>query len=233
MWGKCGQNADTEGKTKIPNSCHTTVWDFFLVPGAGVEPARHCCHWCLRPTRLPIPPSGLISASRRRSFRFQDFQSLSASKPLCLKISPHQSLSTSNSEIARSEPFPWPPKHSTGSYPRPSRRIGWTKIEKIPRLQAFFPNYFQNRTPGLHRNSGGITSPPRNSPAPCAPSPGRSAPTAPPSSQHAPSPPSGNDATASRSSSAPIPSIPSSSLWIKALLRFWRWNEMANRCTSS
>ena len=30
-----------------------------IVPGAGVEPARHCCHWCLRPTRLPIPPSGL------------------------------------------------------------------------------------------------------------------------------------------------------------------------------
>jgi hypothetical protein len=32
----------------------------FLVPGAGIEPAQHCCHWCLRPARLPIPPSGLI-----------------------------------------------------------------------------------------------------------------------------------------------------------------------------
>ena len=30
----------------------------FLVPRAGVEPARYCYHWCLRPTRLPIPPSG-------------------------------------------------------------------------------------------------------------------------------------------------------------------------------
>ncbi len=29
------------------------------VPGAGIEPAQHCCHWCLRPARLPIPPSGL------------------------------------------------------------------------------------------------------------------------------------------------------------------------------
>ena len=29
-----------------------------LVPRAGVEPARHCCHWCLRPARLPIPPPG-------------------------------------------------------------------------------------------------------------------------------------------------------------------------------
>ena len=26
------------------------------VPRAGVEPARPCGHWCLRPTRLPIPP---------------------------------------------------------------------------------------------------------------------------------------------------------------------------------
>ncbi len=28
------------------------------VPGAGIEPARDCSHWFLRPTRLPIPPSG-------------------------------------------------------------------------------------------------------------------------------------------------------------------------------
>ena len=30
----------------------------FLVPGAGVEPAQPRGHWCLRPARLPIPPSG-------------------------------------------------------------------------------------------------------------------------------------------------------------------------------
>ena len=125
---------------------------------------------------------------------FPPLQNLSASKSLRIKVSPLQNSPLQNL-------FHGPQSTPTGSYPRPSRRIGWTKIEKIPRLQAFFPNYFQNRTPGLHRNSGGITSPPRNSPAPCAPSPGRSAPTAPPSSQHAPSPPSGNDATASRSSS--------------------------------
>ncbi len=29
-----------------------------FVPGAGIEPAQHRCHWCLRPARLPIPPSG-------------------------------------------------------------------------------------------------------------------------------------------------------------------------------
>ena len=29
-----------------------------LVPRAGVEPARVLPHWCLRPTRLPIPPPG-------------------------------------------------------------------------------------------------------------------------------------------------------------------------------
>ena len=28
------------------------------VPGAGVEPARVLPHRCLRPARLPIPPSG-------------------------------------------------------------------------------------------------------------------------------------------------------------------------------
>ena len=31
-----------------------------VVPRAGIEPARTFVHWCLRPTRLPIPPSGLI-----------------------------------------------------------------------------------------------------------------------------------------------------------------------------
>gem|GEM_PF-5890925 len=29
------------------------------VPEAGIEPARDCSHWFLRPTRLPIPPLGL------------------------------------------------------------------------------------------------------------------------------------------------------------------------------
>ena len=36
-----------------------------FVPGAGIEPAQHCCHWCLRPARLPIPPSGLIDWSAK------------------------------------------------------------------------------------------------------------------------------------------------------------------------
>ena len=35
---------------------------FCWVPGAGVEPAHPFGHWCLRPTRLPIPPSGRLSA---------------------------------------------------------------------------------------------------------------------------------------------------------------------------
>lgn len=37
---------------------------FDIVPGAGVEPARYCYHWCLRPARLPIPPSGLSTEIR-------------------------------------------------------------------------------------------------------------------------------------------------------------------------
>ena len=39
-----------------------------LVPRAGVEPARVLPHWCLRPTRLPIPPSGLESGCKVTSF---------------------------------------------------------------------------------------------------------------------------------------------------------------------
>ena len=32
------------------------------VPGVGIEPTQPCGYWCLRPARLPIPPSGhLIS----------------------------------------------------------------------------------------------------------------------------------------------------------------------------
>ena len=32
----------------------------FSVPRAGIEPARYCYHWCLRPARLPIPPPGQL-----------------------------------------------------------------------------------------------------------------------------------------------------------------------------
>ena len=30
----------------------------FFVPGVGLEPTQYCYHWCLRPARLPVPPSG-------------------------------------------------------------------------------------------------------------------------------------------------------------------------------
>ena len=38
-----------------------------FVPRAGVEPARVLPHWCLRPTRLPIPPSGRRSGCKGKS----------------------------------------------------------------------------------------------------------------------------------------------------------------------
>ena len=41
--------------------------EFCLVPRAGVEPARVLPHWCLRPTRLPIPPSGRQSGCKGKS----------------------------------------------------------------------------------------------------------------------------------------------------------------------
>ena len=45
-----------EGRKKRKSSHNRE--DFDSVPGAGVEPAQPCGHWCLRPARLPIPPSG-------------------------------------------------------------------------------------------------------------------------------------------------------------------------------
>ena len=41
-------------KEKSPDNSE----DFSSVPGAGIEPAQVLPHWCLRPARLPIPPSG-------------------------------------------------------------------------------------------------------------------------------------------------------------------------------
>ena len=41
------QNEKTEDADQISVSSVS-------VPGAGVEPARPCGHWCLRPARLPI-----------------------------------------------------------------------------------------------------------------------------------------------------------------------------------
>ena len=45
---------ESEKSDDFPNS----------VPRAGVEPARVLPHWCLRPTRLPIPPSGRVSGCK-------------------------------------------------------------------------------------------------------------------------------------------------------------------------
>lgn len=33
-----------------------------LVPRVGIEPTRVCTHRFLRPTRLPVPPPGLVGA---------------------------------------------------------------------------------------------------------------------------------------------------------------------------
>jgi hypothetical protein len=46
------------GSKKRPNQGKTDLAAW--VPRAGVEPACPCGQWCLRPSRLPIPPSGLV-----------------------------------------------------------------------------------------------------------------------------------------------------------------------------
>ena len=45
-------------KKKKPKHLIYRYLDFFLVPRPGVEPGWMLLHWCLRPARLPIPPSG-------------------------------------------------------------------------------------------------------------------------------------------------------------------------------
>ncbi len=49
-------------KTLISYSL-TRVYLLFLVPRPGVEPGWMLLHWCLRPARLPIPPSGHLCFS--------------------------------------------------------------------------------------------------------------------------------------------------------------------------
>ena len=49
----------------------------FLVPRPGVEPGWILLHWCLRPARLPIPPSGhsveLRCKGKKYILKFQIF----------------------------------------------------------------------------------------------------------------------------------------------------------------
>ena len=56
-------------KTLISYSL-TRVYLLFLVPRPGVEPGWKWIHWCLRPARLPIPPSGLLSYLRCKGIYF-------------------------------------------------------------------------------------------------------------------------------------------------------------------
>lgn len=53
-------NDDTgEAAARIayPKKCPRLRAIFWLVPGAGIEPARYRYRWILSPVRLPVPPS--------------------------------------------------------------------------------------------------------------------------------------------------------------------------------
>ena len=63
-----------EPRQKERPTTRSAVWwgaPLYAVPRAGLEPARTCVHWCLRPTRLPIPPSGhrSVGSAKIRQFR--------------------------------------------------------------------------------------------------------------------------------------------------------------------
>ena len=46
------------------------------VPRVGLEPTRVLPHWCLRPTRLPIPPPGPVFLIERKNSEKNQIQLL-------------------------------------------------------------------------------------------------------------------------------------------------------------
>ena len=63
---------------------------FIFVPRAGIEPAWRLIHWCLRPARLPIPPSGqLLSGICFSLIAVQRYEHLSNLPNISLVFSLH------------------------------------------------------------------------------------------------------------------------------------------------
>ena len=58
----------------------TCLADFF-VPRPGVEPGWMLLHWCLRPARLPIPPSGQLLKVSHFSDTHKFWKTFSLLKP--------------------------------------------------------------------------------------------------------------------------------------------------------
>ena len=50
-----GRKTEIKKNLQMLKINYLQIW---FVPRAGVEPAQPRGHWCLRPARLPIPPSG-------------------------------------------------------------------------------------------------------------------------------------------------------------------------------
>ena len=61
MWGKCGENVGKNQANKKAKRLTINHLAFHSVPRPGVEPGWMLLHWCLRPARLPIPPSGQLN----------------------------------------------------------------------------------------------------------------------------------------------------------------------------
>ena len=56
----CGENVGKNRANKKAKYLFIKYLAFYLVPRPGVEPGWMLLHWCLRPARLPIPPSGQL-----------------------------------------------------------------------------------------------------------------------------------------------------------------------------
>ena len=61
---KCFSYVSVGKEKTLVNFWFTRVYFHLFVPRPGIEPGWKWIHWCLRPTRLPIPPSGRLRLSK-------------------------------------------------------------------------------------------------------------------------------------------------------------------------
>ena len=87
MWGKCGEIRENKIAKSLVIRGLAITFELNSYPEPGSN--RHGLpHWCLRPARLPIPPSGLVKRCKSNTFilpvqNFLDlFQFISCSQKL-------------------------------------------------------------------------------------------------------------------------------------------------------
>ena len=86
----CGENVGKNQANKKAKRLIVNRLAFHSVPRPGVEPGWMLLHWCLRPARLPIPPSGqLLSGICFSLIAVQRYEHLSNLPNISLVFSLH------------------------------------------------------------------------------------------------------------------------------------------------